>query len=266
MGEVMSRYRTKKKEKSFGSTVFLLITVFIVIGIISGFNSIKEYIEAKSEHNDLKNEFNEKDFKNRLISRDSLVSVLKEEYSNIELFNSTDYGYSNPSSIEEYEIITGVKGNGNNESVIIQIWTFSKDENYLFSSSEDIEFQEVDGKLEQIHIIANSKDFPVDGEFMKNLLIVVSKGIGKELTVQEVANHTDNFLTDTKPFRDAIENKTGYANLAQGSSFSSDYIEFFFSISKPDRRFQVKDVYIYGININILDQEDAERAFNVLYN
>lgn len=261
----MSRYKTKKKKQNFGGTV-LLITVFIVIGIITGFNSIKEYIEAKSEHNELKNEFNEKDFKSRLISRDSLVSVLKEKYPNIELINSTDYGYTNPSSIEEYEIITGVKGNGNNESVTIQIWTYSKDVNYLFSSSEDIEFQEVDGKIEQIQIIADSKDFPVNGEFMKNLLIVVSKGIGKEMTVHEVANHTGNFLTKTKPFRDAIENRTGYSNLARESSFSNDNIKFSFSISKPSRRFPVKDVYIYGININILDQEDAERAFNVMYN
>lgn len=261
----MGRYKSKKKKNRFGRSIFLLITIFIVICIINEFNSIKEYIEANSEHNELKNEFNSQEFKNRLISRDSLINVLKEEYPNIELVNSTDYGYSNPSNIEEYEIITGRKGNGNTESVGIQIWTYSKDENYLFSSSEDVEFKEVDGKLEQINIIANSKDFPVDGAFMKNLLLVVSKGIGKELTVQEVSNHIDAFLTDTKPFRDAIENRTGYADLAKGSSFNNDDIEFFFSISQPDKRFRVDDVYIYGISVNILDQEAAEKAFKVLY-
>ncbi|WP_066298109.1 hypothetical protein [Bacillus sp. FJAT-29937] len=260
----MSRYRAKNKSSSFGGNVLLLITIIIVIGIVNGCNIIKGYIVSNKEYNEIKKEFNEEEFNTKLIPRENLVNLLKEEYPNIELVNSTVYGYSNPSKIEEYEIITGVHENGNTVSVGIQIWTYSKEKNYLFSNDKDVEFSEIDGKLEQINIIASSSDFPFDGDFMKKLLINVSKGIGKELTVEEVTGHIDTFLIETKPFVNAINNGTGRAGLSSGYGFNNNGIDYHFSISPPGR-FHVEGVYIYGINVNILGQEDAEKAFKVMY-
>ncbi|MBY0121723.1 hypothetical protein [Bacillus sp. S/N-304-OC-R1] len=122
----MSRSRVKKKNSSFRGSVVTLIIILIVVGIVNGCNLIRNHIVSNSNFN---NKFNEEDFNRKLIPRDTLIDALKIEYPRIDLVKSTDYGYSNPSNVEEYEIVTGINENGSTVSTGIQIWTYSKEDN-----------------------------------------------------------------------------------------------------------------------------------------
>ncbi|PLT31989.1 hypothetical protein [Bacillus sp. V5-8f] len=238
----MSRRRNRS---SFILNLFAFLFVFILIGMINGYTSLTDFITTERKHKKLKESFNENEFRQKLMPPQPVIEALKQEFPAASI-ETTKSGFSQPTSLEDFEIENGETG------VYILVSTYHKGTYLDFVHDSNVEFNEIEGKLQYIYINAITEDTAIDSLVMKKIFKAISTGLGYGLNDNQIADLTS-----------ALKDENSV------SPYPNPYLTYDHQNgvrAGGGRHLPWNDVLIRSVQLQLLDDEEVEKAFKVMYN
>ncbi|MFJ7732256.1 hypothetical protein ACIQXF_10225 [Lysinibacillus sp. NPDC097231] len=234
----------RKKKSSRGSNLLSALFILILVGTISGGMALKNFVSAEVEYKKLKGSFNEKEFKEKLIPSHPIIEALKQEFL-IDPEETLKSSYSNPTSIESFDIENG------DSRISIQVATYHKGTYVDSIKNSNVTFDEIEGKLQWIHIIASKDNVPIDSQIMKRAFKAISKGLGYELNDNQI-----------------VELTTALKDENTASPYPNSYLTYRHQDEEASGELLVpwsNQVLLRTVDLDLLVDEEVETAFKVIY-
>ncbi|MGE7981369.1 hypothetical protein [Solibacillus sp. NPDC093137] len=120
-----------------------------------------------------------------------------------------------------------------------------------FVYDSDLKFNEIEGKLQYIYIVAGKEGTPIDSSIMKKIFKAISTGLGYELNNNQISDLTD-----------ALKNENSV------SPYPNPYLTYYHREERAGGGSHLtwSDQIIHSVKIELLEDEEVEKAFKVLYN